>query len=63
MRPATPLIAEGVPFQKDAAGVSLDAVFRWRDVPPPPRALEVSGDGLREAAKLTALTLKADNTI
>jgi hypothetical protein len=60
MLPATPLPPEGVPFQKDAAGVSLDAVFRWRDVPPPPRTPEVSGDGLREAAKITAFTLKAD---
>src|SRR6185312_826348 len=41
---------------------SLDAVFRWRDVPAPPRAPEVSLDGLREAQKLTALTLKIDLT-
>lgn len=60
MRPATPLPVESVPYQKDAAGVSLDAVFRWRDVPAPHRAPEVSADGLREAAKVTAHTLKID---
>ncbi len=62
MPPSTPLPAEAVPFQKDAAGVTIDAAFRWRDVPGPPRAPEVSADGLREAQKLTALTLKIDLT-
>jgi hypothetical protein len=62
LRPATPIAAEAVPYTKDAAGVSLDAVFRWRDVPAPPRAPEVSADGLREANKLAALTLKIDLT-
>jgi hypothetical protein len=60
LRPATALVGEGIPFQKDAAGLSLDAVFRWRDVPAPPRAPEVSADGLREAQKVTAFTLKVD---
>lgn len=62
MRPATPLPPEGVPYQKDVSGVSLDAVFRWRDVPAPPRGPEVSADGLREANKVTAHTLKIDLT-
>ncbi|APR83684.1 Hypothetical protein A7982_09033 [Minicystis rosea] len=62
MRPSTPIPAESVPYTRDASGVSLDAVFRWRDVPPPPRAPEVSIDGLREANKLTALALKIDLT-
>jgi hypothetical protein len=62
MRPATPLPAEGAPFQKDTPGVTLDAVIRWRDVPAPPKAPEVSGDGVREALKLTALSLKIDLT-
>jgi hypothetical protein len=62
LRPSTPIAAEQVPFLQDAPGVTLDAVFRWRDVPAPPRAPEVSGDGLREAQKLTALTLKIDLT-
>lgn len=60
MRPATPIAAEGVPFQRDASGVSLDAALRWRDVPAALRAPEVSGDGVREALKLTALTMKID---
>jgi hypothetical protein len=62
MRPGTPLAAEGVPYLRDAPGVTLDAVLRWRDVPAPPKAPEVSGDGLREAQKLTALALKIDLT-
>jgi hypothetical protein len=62
MPPSTPLPAEGLPYQKDAVGITLDASFRWRDVPAPPRAPEVSADGLREAQKLTALTLKIDLT-
>lgn len=62
MRPSTPIAAEGVPFQKDASGVSLDAALRWRDVPAAPRGPEVSGDGVREAQKLTALTMKIDLT-
>ena len=60
MAPATPLPAEAVSYGKDLSGVTLDAALRWRDVPAPPRAPEVSADGLREAQKLTALTLKID---
>lgn len=60
MHPSTPLPPESLPYQQTIGGVSLDGVFRWRDVPPPPRAPEVSADGLREAQKLTALTLKVD---
>lgn len=62
LRPSTPIAAEPVPFQTETPGVTLDAAFRWRDVPAPPRAPEVSADGLREAQKLTALTLKIDLT-
>ena len=62
LRPSTPIAPEPVPFQTETPGVTLDAAFRWRDVPAPPRAPEVSGDGLREAQKLTALTLKIDLT-
>jgi hypothetical protein len=40
--------------------VALDAVFRWRDLPAPPRAPEVPAEAIREAQKLTALTLKID---
>jgi hypothetical protein len=60
MHPSTPLYPESTPYTKDTAGVTLDAAFRWRDVPAPPRAPEVSAEGLREAQKLTALTLKID---
>ncbi len=62
MLPSTPLPAESIPFQANAAGVTVDAAFRWRDIPPPPRAPEVSADGLREAQRLTALSLKIDLT-
>lgn len=62
MHPSTPLYPETVPYTKETPGVTLDAAFRWRDVPAPPRAPEVSAEGLREAQKLTALTLKIDLT-
>jgi len=62
MRPATPIAPEPVPYQTSATGISLDLALRWRDVPPPPRAPEVSADGIREAQKLTALSLKVDLT-
>ena len=60
MHPASPLPADAITFQKDAPGVTLDAAFRWRDVPTPPRAPEVSANGIQEALKVTALTLKID---
>lgn len=60
MYPATPVPAEMVTYSKDIAGVTLDAAFRWRDVPAPPRAPEISADGVREAQKLTSLALKID---
>ena len=53
-------IAPESPTSREVAGLSLDAVFHWRDVPAPPKAPEVSADGLREAQKLTALTWKID---
>jgi hypothetical protein len=59
MRPGAPVPAD-IPFQREAPGVTLDAALRWRDVPSPPRAPEVSAEGLREAQKLTALSLKID---
>ena len=61
MLPATPLPGEAVlSYAREVPGVTLDAAFRWRDLPPTPRAPEVSADGLREAQKITALTLKID---
>jgi hypothetical protein len=54
MRPDVGLPAEP-PGSKELVGLALQAVIRWRDVPLPPKAAEVSAEGLREAAKLTAL--------
>ncbi len=53
-------IAPESPTSREVAGLSLDAVFRWKDVPAPPKGPEVSADGVREAQKLTALTWKID---
>src|SRR5262249_50329248 len=53
---------EPVPYTRDAPGVTVDGVLRWRDLHPPPRAPEVSVDGLREAQRLTLHTLKIDLT-
>lgn len=62
MVPAVAIPAEPVPFARDTPGVTVDAVFRWRDLPPPPRGPEVSAEGLREAQKLTVHALKIDLT-
>lgn len=59
LRPDQPVPAEP-PVTREVAGVTLDAVFHWRDVPAPPKASEVSADGIREAQRLTALTWKVD---
>lgn len=56
---ADPLAPEA-PTTREVAGITLDAAFRWRDVPGPPKAPEVSADGLRDAQRLTALTWKID---
>ncbi len=56
---ADPMAPES-PTTREVNGLTLDAVFRWRDVPGPPKAPEVSAEGLREAQKLTALTWKID---
>ena len=53
-------IAPESPTSREVSGLSLDAVFHWKDVPSPPRSPEVSADGIREAQKLTALTWKID---
>jgi hypothetical protein len=59
LHPEAEIPAESPP-SRDVGGVSLDGVFRWRDVPSPPKAPEISADGLREAGKLTALSWKID---
>ena len=50
------------PGSKDLAGVALESVFRWRDVPAAPKAPEVSAEGLKEAAKVTTLALRVSVT-
>jgi hypothetical protein len=59
LRPDIALPAD-TPTGKDVPGVSLEAAWRWRDVPVPPKAPEVALDGIREAQKLTALLWKID---
>lgn len=54
------LSAEPPPPPRDVSGVTLDMAFRLRDVPPPPKAPEVSLEGIKEAQKLTSLSLKVD---
>ncbi|MFO0593187.1 MAG: hypothetical protein U0441_36930 [Polyangiaceae bacterium] len=55
-------LAPEPPGSKELAGIGLDAIFRWRDVPGAPKAPEVSADGIKEANKLTALTTHVDVT-
>ncbi len=55
-------ITPETPFIKDLAGVSLEAVFRLRDVPAVPKAPEISHDGIKVAAGLTAPKWKIDLT-
>jgi hypothetical protein len=61
LRADSPIPAES-PGSKELAGVVIDGTFRWRDVPAPPKIPEVSADGLKEALKLTALTVRVDAT-
>lgn len=61
--PPEPLRADSAlspeaPGSKDLAGFSLDAVFRWRDVPPATKLAETSNDGLKEANRLTSLAMR-----
>jgi hypothetical protein len=60
LQPLAPLPADPTPYANTASGVSLEAAFRWRDVPPPPRAPEVSADAHRDAQRATTLTLRID---
>ncbi|MDI1437206.1 hypothetical protein [Polyangium sorediatum] len=50
------------PTTKDLAGATLEAVFRPRNVPPAPRGPEISQDGIKAAAALTAPKWKIDLT-
>jgi hypothetical protein len=42
------------PAAREQVGVGLHAVFRWSDVPLPPKAPAVSAEGIKAAQKLTA---------
>jgi hypothetical protein len=44
-----------VPGVRDLSGVTLEAAWRLRDVPQPPKASEVSLAGIKAAQKLTEL--------
>jgi hypothetical protein len=59
MRPDRALPVEA-PSSKDYGGLSLEAAWRWRDVPPAPKSAESSAEGHRDAAKLTGLVWRID---
>ncbi len=59
LRGDLPMTAE-TPLLKDVAGVSIEAVFRLRDVPALPKGAEVAQDGIKAAAALTAPKWKID---
>ncbi|HMY15069.1 MAG TPA: hypothetical protein PKA58_02010 [Polyangium sp.] len=61
LRGDLPMTAE-TPMLKDLSGVSIEASFRLRDVSSPPKAPEVSADGIKAAAGLTAPKWKIDLT-
>ncbi len=45
---------------REMPGLTLEAVWRWRDVPALPKAPEVASEDIKGAQKLTALTWKVD---
>ncbi len=57
--PGSPIPVES-PSSRDVSGVSLEALFRFRDLPGPPKAAEVANEGIEKAQKLTALSCKID---
>jgi hypothetical protein len=61
LRGDQPMTPEAPP-SKDLAGVTVEAIFRHRNLPAPPKAPEVSAEGIKEAQKLTAPTWKVDLT-
>lgn len=60
LRGDTAMTPEPLGPPREMPGVTLEAVWRWRDVPAPPKAPEVSAEGIKDAQKLTALTWKVD---
>jgi hypothetical protein len=59
LQPDAPMPVEA-PSSRELSGVTLEATWRWRDVPPPPKAPEVSPEGIKDAQRLTALTWRID---
>ncbi|WP_437674971.1 hypothetical protein [Sorangium sp. So ce131] len=57
--PAAPLPQDTL-SARELSGVTLEAAFRWRDVPQPLKAPEVAADGIRAAQRLTELTWRID---
>lgn len=57
--PATPL-PEDTLSPRELAGVTLEATFRWRDVPQPPKTPEVAVEGLQAAQAVTGLTWRIE---
>ncbi|WP_434043907.1 MULTISPECIES: hypothetical protein [Sorangium] len=57
--PAAPL-PEDTLAPRELPGVTLEAAFRWRDVPQPPKAPQLAAAGLQAAQAVTDLTWKID---
>ncbi|WP_437831896.1 hypothetical protein [Sorangium sp. So ce1153] len=57
--PATPL-PEDTLSPRELPGMALEAAFRWRDVPQPPKAPEVATAGIQAALGATAPTWKIE---
>ncbi|UQA61458.1 hypothetical protein [Polyangium aurulentum] len=56
-----PIPAEAA-TSKELSGLTLEAAFKLRNVPPPPKGTEVAHKGIEEAQRLTAPTWKIDVT-
>ncbi|WP_437688392.1 hypothetical protein [Sorangium sp. So ce176] len=59
LAPAAPL-PEDTLAPRELPGVALEAAFRWRDVPQPPKAPQLAAAGLQAAQAVTDLTWKID---
>ncbi|WP_437943477.1 hypothetical protein WMF27_40905 [Sorangium sp. So ce281] len=59
LSPATPLPDDAL-SPRELPGILLEAAFRFRDVPQPPKAPEVATSGIHAAQKLTELTWKVE---
>ncbi|KYF61220.1 hypothetical protein [Sorangium cellulosum] len=59
LAPAAPL-PEDTLAPRELPGVALEAAFRWRDVPQPPKAPQLAAAGLQAAQAVTDLTWKIE---